>query len=130
MYTCKIYEDEQDNVTAAVFEDGKCCNYIPSLDIVLLEGNGIIEDAKAGFPEACLYEYDVLVGLTMEKAAARDEKENVLIAEIGEEAVIYPNRMSEYTQEIFKLDLGEDVWNKILEQTSGEKNEAARLNLD
>ena len=44
--------------------------------------------------------------------------------------MIYPNRMGEYTQEIFKLDLGEDVWNKILEQTSGEKNEAARLNLD
>ena len=41
--------------------------------------------------------------LTLEEAAAREENESTLIAEIGEKIIIYPQRMSQENQEFFQI---------------------------
>lgn len=44
-----------------------------------------------------------------------------MVAEIGDNIVIYPKRMSEYVQELFEIELGEELWNKILQDANGDE---------
>lgn len=121
MITTKIYEDQNNELVAVVFEDGQCSNYVPCPEMAALEADSFLEEAQLGFPEAFPYEYDISVGLTMEEAAAKEERESTLVAQIGEAIIIYPQRMSEEHQEFFQLELGDNVWQELLERASGDE---------
>ena len=56
--------------------------------------------------------------LTMEEAAAREERESNLIAQIADSVTIYPLRMSQENQEFFQIELGDDVWQELMESAS------------
>ena len=118
MITTKIYEDKSNNMVAAVFEDGQCANYISCPEMAAFGADSFIEEARQGFPEAPLYEFDIMVGLTMEEAAAREERESNLIAQIADSVTIYPLRMSQENQEFFQIELGDDVWQELMESAS------------
>lgn len=119
MITTKLYEDKSNDMVAVVLEDGRYSNVVPCPEIAALEADSFLEEARLGFPEALPYEDDILVGLTMEEAAAREERESVLIAQVGDCIVIYPRRMSQEHQEFFQVELGDDVWQELLERASG-----------
>ena len=127
MITAKIYEDKNDDMVAVILEDGQCSNYIPCPEITALEADSFLAEAQLGFPEALPYEYDILVGLTMEEAAAQEEQESTLIAQVGEKVIVYPQRMSQEHQEFFQIELGDEVWQKLLERVSG--NEGVQLDI-
>ena len=127
MITTKLYEDQEGNLVAVVLEDGQYTNYISSPEVVAFEGDSFIEDARMGFPDAFPYEYDMDIGLTLEEAAAREEQESALIVQIDDKITIYPRRMGPYTQEFFQSELGEDIWQELLDQVSGD--EGAELDL-
>lgn len=127
MITTKIYQDQNGELEAVVFEDGHYANYVPCPEVVALDGEGLFEEARWGFSDAWLYEKDSMVGLTMERAAARAEQNSTLVAEIGQEIVVYPRRLSPDHQELFQIYAGDEAWNKLLEQVSG--SEGGRLEL-
>lgn len=127
MLTTKIYEDENGTLAAIVLKDGQYDNYILGPEIFALEGEGFFEEAQIGFSEAGPYEKDSMIGLTMEEAAAKEEQNSTLIAEVGEKTTIYPRRMSQDRQEFFQIILGDDVWEELLAQVSG--NEGVQLDL-
>jgi hypothetical protein len=127
MFTTKLYQNKDNNLVAIVFEDGQYSNYVPCPEIVALEADSFLEEARLGFPDAIPYEYDSMVGLTMEKAAALEEQESILIAQMGEKIIVYPQRMSQESQEFFQIELGEEVWQELLEQVSG--NEGIQLDI-
>ena len=127
MITTKLYEDKNSNLVAIVFEDGWYSNYIPCPEMAALEADSFLEEARLGFPEALPYEYDSLVGLTMEEAAAQEEQRSTLIAEIGEKIIVYPHRMSQDHQDFFQIELGEELWQELLERAS--RNEGVQLDL-
>ena len=108
-------------------KDGQYDNYILGPEIFALEGEGFFEEAQIGFSEAGPYEKDSMIGLTMEEAAAKEEQNSTLIAEVGEKTTIYPRRMSQDRQEFFQIILGDDVWEELLAQVSG--NEGVQLDL-
>ena len=118
MITTKVYEDKNGNLVAVVLEDGQYSNYIPCPEMVALDGDSFIEEAKFGFPDALPYEYDPDIGLTLEEAAEHEEEESILIVQTDEKITIYPQRMSPESQEFFQLDLGDDLWQGLLEQSS------------
>ncbi len=118
MIMTKLYEDNSNEMTAVVFEDGRCVNFVPCPEIAALDGDSFFDEARLGFPDAVLYEYDTAIGLTTEEAAAREELESTLIACIGDKITIYPQRMSPEQQEFFQLELGDDIWNALMEQDS------------
>ncbi len=118
MITTKLYEDKNGNFVAVVLEDGQYSNYIPCPEMTAIDANSFLEEARLGFPDALPYEPDILVGLTMEKAAAREEHESVLIAQTDEKITIYPRRMNPESQEFFQIELGYDVWHELLERTT------------
>lgn len=120
MVETKIYETENGDIVAIVFEDGICKNYISDPEVVAMGEEGFLGEAKLGFPEAFSYEDDIAVGKSLEDMVELQEKEGILIAEIGEDVVIYPNRMGAYAKDLFKIDIGEEYWNEILEQTDGD----------
>lgn len=127
MITTKLYENKNNDFVAIVFEDGQYSNYIPCPEIAALEADSFLEEARLGFPDALPYEYDILVGLTMEEAAAQEEQESTLIAQVGEKVIVYPQRMSQEHQEFFQIELGDEVWQKLLERVSG--NEGVQLDI-
>lgn len=127
MITTKLYENKNNDLVAIVFEDGQYSNYIPCPEIAALEADSFLEEARLGFPDALPYEYDILVGLTMEEAAAQEEQESTLIAQVGEKVIVYPQRMSQEHQEFFQIELGDEVWKKLLERVSG--NEGVQLDI-
>lgn len=127
MITTKLYEDKNNDLVAIVFEDGWYSNYIPCPEMAALEADSFFEEARLGFPEALPYEYDSLVGLTMEEAAAQEEQRSTLIAEIGEKIIVYPHRMSQDHQDFFQIELGEELWQELLERAS--RNEGVQLDL-
>ena len=127
MTTTKLYEDKNSNLVAVVLEDGQYSNYIPCPEIAALDGDSFLEEARLGFPDALPYEYDIVIGLTMEEAAAREERESILIAQVGEEITIYPQRMSPEKQEFFQIELGDEVWQDMLERALG--SEGVKLEL-
>lgn len=124
MITTKLYEDKNNELVAVVLEDGQYTNYIPCPEMAALEADSFLEEARLGFPDAILYEYDSAVGLSMENAAAREEQESTLIAEVGEKIILYPQRMSQDQQEFFQMELGEEVWQDLLEQACGDEGVA------
>lgn len=128
MITTKIYEDKNNNLVAVVLEDELCSNYIPCVEIVALDADNFFEEARLGFPEAPPYECDILIDLTMEKAAEKEEQESTLVAQIGDKITIYPQRMSPETQEFFQIELGEEAWLEL--QTSGQVNGNEGVQLD
>lgn len=128
MTMTKIYEDENNEMVAVVYEDGECVNYVPCPEMAALEADSFLEEARLGFPEALLYEMDIQVGRSMEEAAKQEEQNSTLIAEVGDEITLYPHRMSEEHQEFFAIDLGEDVWQELMEQASGD--EGVQLDLE
>ena len=127
MVTTKLYEDKNNEMTAVVLEDGRYSNYVLCPEIYALEADSFLEEARLGFPEAPLYEYDIMVGMTMEEAAAREEREGTLIAETGDKVTLYPQRMNEAHQEFFKIELGDEVWQELLERASDSDSAAVEL---
>ena len=121
MIMTKLYEDKNSDLVAVVFEDECLSNYVPCPEMAALDSDSFLEEARLGFPDAVLYEYDGLIGLTLEEAAAREENESTLIAEIGEKIIIYPQRMSQENQEFFQIELGDEAWQELLEQVSGDE---------
>ena len=121
MITTEIYEDQSGDMAAVVLEDGEYSNYVPSPEMAAFEGDGFIEEARMGFPEAFPYEFDLAIGLTIEEAAAKAEQEYTLVAQIDDTVVLYPQRMCDYVSEFFQDELGEDVWREVLEQVSGDE---------
>ena len=121
MITTKLYEDKNNDMVAVVLDDGLYSNYVPCPEMAVFDADSFLEEARLGFPDAFAYELDSLVGLTMEEAAARAEKDNTLIAVIGEKVVLYPQRMSQEQQEFFQIELGDELWQELLEQVSGEE---------
>lgn len=128
MTMTKIYEDENNEMVAVVYEDGECVNYVPCPEMAALEADSFLEEARLGFPEALLYEMDIQVGRSMEEAAKQEEQNSTLIAEVGDKITLYPHRMSEEHQVFFAIDLGEDVWQELMEQASGD--EGVQLDLE
>lgn len=120
MIVSKIYETKEGDLTAIVYEDGKCINFIYEPELVAME-DGLIGDAQCGFPDALSYEFDIAEGYTLEEMVNLQEEESKLIAEIGEQIVIYPQRMGAYAQEIFEVEIGEDLWNEALQKANDDK---------
>ena len=123
MITTELYENENHDLAAIVYEDGICTNYIPDALMAALDGDSFLEEARLGFPEAILYDDDFqFAGNTEFDPAVRQEKrDSVLIAEIGEEILLYPNRMSEQQREFFAMELGEDVMEDALARAVGDE---------
>lgn len=119
MIVSKIYETKEEDITAVVNEDGKCTNFIYSPELVAVE-EGLLQDAKYGFPDAFSYENEISEGHSLEEMVKLQEEESKLIAEVGEQIVVYPQRMSPDTQELFEIELGEEFWNEILQQVDGD----------
>ena len=116
MRTVKLYQNEQEDMVAVVFEDGSCRNYITSPELAALDGDSFIEEARAGFPDAMNYDDDISETVSAEEAARREEAESSLIAEIGETVTLYPRRMGTYPQAFFRTELGDDLWQAMLAQ--------------
>lgn len=121
MIVSKIYVTKEDNLTAVVLEDGKYTNFVYDPELVALDSEGLLEEAKLGFPSALPYEETISEGDSIEDMAKLQEEESTLIAEVGENIVIYPQRMSQNTQELFEIELGEELWNQILQNVNGDK---------
>ena len=123
MITTELYENENHDLAAIVYEDGICTNYIPDALMAALDGDSFLEEARFGFPEAILYDDDFqFAGNTEFDPAVRQEKrDSVLIAEIGEEILLYPHRMSEQQREFFAMELGEDVMEDALARAVGDE---------
>lgn len=121
MIVSKIYTTENDELTAVVLEDGKYSNFIYEPELVAFDSDGLIDEARYGFPSALPYEEDISEGNSVEDMAKLQEKESTLVAEIGDNIVIYPQRMSQYVQEIFEAEIGEELWNKILQDANGDE---------
>ena len=120
MIVSKIYETKEGDLTAIVFEDGQCTNFIYEPEIVAMD-EGLLEDAKYGFPDALSYEDDISEGHSLEDMVKLQEEESKLIAEVGEQIVVYPQNMSPDTQEIFAMEIGEELWNEVLQNVNGDK---------
>lgn len=119
----KIYETPDGDLRATVEDRGEYVNYIPCPELVVdVLGDGFIADARAGFLEAPLYDHNP------EFAAREEEKESTLIAEFGDEIVLYPSRMGEESQEIFSIELGDDAWEDLMERGAG--GEGVTVELD
>lgn len=123
MITTELYENENHDLAAIVYEDGICTNYIPDALMAALDGDSFLEEARLGFPEAILYDDDFqFAGNTEFDPAVRQEKrDSVLIAEIGEEILLYPHLMSEQQREFFAMELGEDVMEDALARAVGDE---------
>ena len=126
MITTRIYENSGGDLEAVVLEDGAYSNYVVTPELTTLDSESFISDAKLGFPEAAPYEFDLMIGLSMEQAAEKIEKEGTLIAETGERVIMYPKRMGEYARDFFAGELGEAIWQKALELDAGA---GVRLNI-
>ena len=120
MIVSKIYETKEGDLTAVVFEDGQCTNFIYEPELVAMD-EGLIEDAKYGFPDALSYEMDISEGHSLEDMVKLQEEESKLIAEVGEQIVVYPQNMSPDTQEIFAMEIGEELWDEVLQNVNGDK---------
>ena len=120
MVVSKIYETREGDLTAVVFEDGQCTNFIYEPELVAMD-EGLIEDAKCGFPDALSYEDDISEGDSLEDMVKLQEEESKLIAEVGEQIVVYPQNMSPDTQELFAMEIGEELWNEVLQNVDGDK---------
>ena len=120
MIVSKIYETKEGDLTAVVYEDGKCSNFINALEVVIFD-DGLLENAKYGFPDALSYERDISVGHSLEDMVKLQEEESKLIAEVGEQIVVYPQNMSQDTQELFEMEIGEELWNEVLQNVSDDK---------
>ena len=105
MIVSKIYETKERNLTAVVFEDGKCTNFIYEPELVAMD-EGLLEDAKYGFPDALSYEMDISEGHSLEDMVKLQEEESKLVAEVGEQIVVYPQHMSSDTEDLFKIEIG------------------------
>lgn len=121
MTISRVYLTKDDSLTAVVLEDGKYTNFIYDPELVAMDEGGIIEEAKYGFPSALSYEDDISEGDSTEKMAKLQERESTLILEVGENIVIYPQRMSEYSKNMFELELGEELWNEISQKVNGDE---------
>ena len=120
MTISRVYLTKDDSLTAVVLEDGKYTNFIYDPELVAMDEGGIIEEAKYGFPSALSYEDDISEGDSTEDMATLQERESTLILEVGENIVIYPQRMSEYSKNMFELELGEEFWNEISQKVNGD----------
>ena len=120
MTVSKIYMTKEGELTAVVLEDGLYTNFIYNPELVALDSEGLLEEAKLGFPSALPYEETISEGDSIEDMAKLQEEESTLIAEIGEDIVVYPQRMGPDIQELFEIELGEEVWNEILQQVNGD----------
>lgn len=120
MTISRVYLTKDDSLTAVVLEDGKYTNFIYDPELVAMDEGGIIEEAKYGFPSALSYEDDISEGDSTEDMAKLQERESTLILEVGENIVIYPQRMSEYSKNMFELELGEEFWNEISQKVNGD----------
>lgn len=123
MITTELYENENHDLAAIVYEDGICTNYIPDALMAALDGDSFLEEARLGFPEAILYDDDFqFAGNTeFDPAVQQEKRDSVLIAEIGEEILLYPHRMSEQQREFFAMELGEDVMEDALARAVGDE---------
>jgi hypothetical protein len=121
MTISRVYLTKDDSLTAVVLEDGKYTNFIYDPELVAMDEGGIIEEAKYGFPSALSYEDDISEGDSTEKMAKLQERESTLILEVGENIVIYPQRMSEYSKNMFELELGEELWSEIEQKVNGDE---------
>ena len=121
MTISRVYLTKDDSLTAVVFEDGKYTNFIYDPELVAMDEGGIIEEAKYGFPSALSYEDDISEGDSIENMAKLQERESTLILEVGENIVIYPQRMSEYSKNMFELELGEELWSEIEQKVNGDE---------
>ncbi len=121
MIVSKIYETKEEDLTAVLFEDGQCTNFIYDPEMVAALEEGLLIEAKYGFPDALPYEIDISNGNSLEDMVKLQEEESKLIAEVGEQIVVYPQHMSQDTQELFKIEIGEELWDEILQNVSGDK---------
>lgn len=120
MIVSRIYENKNGDLTAVVLEDGKYINFITDPELVAME-EGLLGDARYGFPDALSYDEDISEGASTEEMAKLQESESTLIAEVGNEVIIYPRRMSSETQELIEMELGEELWNEALEKVNGDE---------
>lgn len=81
----------------------------------------LLEDAKYGFLDALSYEMDISEGHSLEDIVKLQEEESELVAEVGEQIVVYPQHMSSDTEDLFKIEIGEELWNEILQNVSGDR---------
>lgn len=123
MITTELYENENRDLVAIVYEDGVCTNYVPDPIMAALDGEGFLEEARLGFPEAILYDDDFhfAINNALAPIVQQEKRDGVLIAEIGEEVLLYPNRMSEQQREFFAMEIGEDIFEDALARTTGDE---------
>ena len=124
MITTELYENENHDLAAIVYEDGICTNYIPDALMAALDGDSFLEEARLGFPEAILYDDDFQFAgnnTEFDPAVQQEKRDSVLIAEIGEEILLYRHRMSEQQREFFAMELGEDVMEDALARAVGDE---------
>lgn len=114
MITTKLYEDENSELVAAVYTDDLCTNIVFDPELVAFDADSFIADAKIGFMDAMNYDEDIAVGRQSTDVAEELEAVAKLVAIIGDEVILFPSRMSESTQELFQLELGE-LWDDIVD---------------
>ena len=124
MITTKLYENKDGELVAVVLEDGTYSNYVSCPEIAAMEGDSFLEEARMGFPDAYLYDGE---NMSLEKAAEQEERESVLVAQIDEEIVLYPRRMNPEHQEFFQMELGDEVWQALLEHAAGDEGVVLEL---
>ena len=122
MIVTKMYMTKEGDLAAVIIEDGRYTNFIMTPEIVALDTEGLLEEARLGFPEAFMYDGETH---SLEEIAKIQEEESTLVAEIGEDTIIYPKRMNEYIQGIFEIELGEELWNEILQKP--ESNQGIKI---
>ena len=127
MVVSKIYETKDGSIAALVYEYGTCKNYISDPEIVAMDSESLLEEAKLGFPEAFDYINDISEGHSLEDMEKLQEEESILIAEIGQNIIVYPQRMGSYAQDLFKIELGEEYWNDLLQKINAD--EGIQLNI-
>ena len=114
MITTKLYEGENSELVAAVYTDDLCTNIVFDPELVAFDADSFIEDARFGFEDALDYDEDISESKRSVDIAEELENGGNLVAIIGDEVILFPGRMSESTQELFQLELGE-LWDDIVD---------------
>ena len=114
MITTKLYEGENSELVAAVYTDDLCTNIVFDPELVAFDADSFIADARFGFEDALDYDEDISESKRSVDIAEELENGGNLVAVIGDEVILFPGRMSESTQELFQLELGE-LWDDIVD---------------
>lgn len=116
MIITKIYQQDDGRMFVVVLNDDVCINYILDPEIYVPGGDTFLDEAQLGFPEAPLYDGSDPQVPDLTQAEPYAQKNLTLIVQVEEEARLYPHRMCPQIQDFFLSELGEEVWEIVLDR--------------